>query len=118
MTVSRTVGGYLVKSGCGREWFVPCAAVRRDYAKFLVDSDHISKAAARAAADAMRDDEVDAWFSDQFTWGDVEHYGELVRERSMAQTMRILKAALIQARGDIEERPDSWKFTHRVPRVR
>ena len=85
-----TEPGFLVDSRCGRQWFVPLAAVGRDYADFLEQVDKLTPEAARKQADDNRAF-WPAWFAEQcYEWADVERLGRLVRRSTLYKTKQAL----------------------------
>lgn len=89
--------GFLVRSPCGREWFVPLEAVGRDYAEFLAEQDGLSPEAAAGESGKARDF-WPTWFAEQcHMWVDVERLGRLVKTSTLFKT----KKALDNRRGSV-----------------
>lgn len=87
--------GFLVKSPCGREWFVPIEAVSNDYAEFLVQADGLTMSAATIQAEKGKDF-LPTWFAEQCNmWSDIDRLGRLTKKSSMYKT----KSALNRFRG-------------------
>lgn len=85
-----TEPGFLVDSPCQRQWFVPLAAVGRDYAEFLEQADGLSPEAAQKEAEANRGF-WPTWFAEQCNyWSDVERLGRLVRKSTLFKTKEAL----------------------------
>lgn len=90
--------GYHIKGQCGREWFVPIAAVGRDYAEFLMQADKLSETEAVAQSNAVPDF-WQTWFSDQCCyWEDIERLGRLVQPVGRFKTRK----ANDRARGHLQ----------------
>jgi hypothetical protein len=88
-SVPKDVRGWLVKSACGRQWFVSWSTVWKDYMEFLKDYDGLTRKEARAKANENLDF-IETWFYEQFNWDDVERLGVLVT----VPTEKQIKAAL------------------------
>lgn len=89
--------GYIVRGSCGREWFVPLEALRKDYIDYLIDSDGLSEG---DAAKKIDEDEsfLHIWFVEQCSlWCDIERLGRLVKESATLKT----KAAMDNRRGKL-----------------
>lgn len=96
---------FRIESPCGRVWEVPIAAVREDYARYLVDADGITLDEAKARVEEWVS--VSFWFYQQFDWDDVERCGKLVQEASAEQ----VRAALDRRRNS----EDPANFAQEVP---
>lgn len=103
-TLAGAEPGFFVSSPCQRQWFVPFAAVARDYADFLVAMDKLSPEKALAKVDENLEF-VPTWFYEQCnSWSDIERLGRLVQTSPLFKT----KSALDRRRGafgaaDIQE---------------
>jgi hypothetical protein len=96
--------GYLVKSPCGRAWFVPLEKVGEDYADFLRQADGLSPEEAKKKSDENRDF-WPTWFAEQCNlWGDIERLGTLVTKSTLFKT----KAALDRRRGRLVDGIDDY----------
>ncbi len=94
-TLAHGEPGFLVSSPCQRQWFVPFAAVARDYADFLVCADKLSQEDALSKVDENLEF-VPTWFYEQCAcWVDIERLGRLVRKSTLFKT----KPALDRRRG-------------------
>lgn len=91
--------GFIVRSPCGREWFVSLGAVGKDYAEFLMEADGIAPSDAIATAERERGF-WPTWFVEQcLHWGDIEQLGVLTKASRLFKT----KAALDRRRGRYAE---------------
>jgi hypothetical protein len=89
--------GFLVRSPCGREWFVPLEAVGRDYAEFLVENDGLSPEEAARQSNEVRSF-WPVWFAEQcYMWVDIDRLGRLVKTSTLFKT----KKALDNRRGSV-----------------
>ena len=79
--------GFRIASPCGRTYEVPLTKVRDDYAKYLMESDGITRAQALAQCDR---ETLETWFMEQFDWSDVERYGRVVKNPSPRQIREAL----------------------------
>lgn len=64
--------------------------VARDYAKFLVENDGVS---FKEAMDGMTLEDVEVWFSQQYSWDDVDHQGKLIKYPSEQEILDALDMA-------------------------
>lgn len=81
--------GYHVKSPCGREWWLPEAAVRTDYANFLMQADGLTREAADLQA-AQAGTFVEAWLNEQYVWAEIDRDGVLISPATPEQVLRAL----------------------------
>lgn len=82
--------GFLVKSSCGRHYFVPREEVRQDYAACVRQMDGLNREASLAYVDAQGAPALDAWFAEQWNWEDVADAGTVVRQASARDVKRAL----------------------------
>ena len=85
--------GFLVKSPCGRHYFVPLAEVRKDYAACVRQIDGLTRKASLAYVDEQGPAALEQWFAEQWNWIDVADAGVLVREASKRDVKRALDDA-------------------------
>lgn len=95
--------GFLVRSRCGRSWFVPLEAVGRDYAKFLEEQDGMSPEKAMEASSKERDF-WPSWFAEQCCdWSTIESLGILVEKSALPKTKKALDRLRTSRVEDYEE---------------
>lgn len=82
--------GFLVKSPCGRHYFVPLEAVRQDYAACIRQMDGLNRKASLAYVDEQGPDALVRWFAEQWNWDDVADAGAVVRDASARDVKRAL----------------------------
>lgn len=80
--------GFIVRSPCGREWFLSHEAVSKDYAQFLMEQDGLSEVEAMVMASVH--DNMQTWFSEQIIWEEVESLGVLIKEASPEEVQKAL----------------------------
>lgn len=72
--------GFIIRSPCGREWFLSHEAVSKNYAQFLMEQDGLPE--AKAMAIASEHNNIQTWFSEQIIWEEVESLGVLIKPAS------------------------------------
>lgn len=79
---------WLLKSPCGRKYKITTEAVVEDYKLFLIQTDGLTE--QEAAKQAAEHCDPWVWFAEQFSWADVEAFGELVGRASEQDVINAL----------------------------